>query len=70
MPQTRNGYVADMGSCGEFTEDGRDNGVTPANVIEDQHLSCLGAGLGCGGLRKLPGPFLGSLAGHAVLFGV
>ncbi|CAE7249476.1 Cemip2 [Symbiodinium sp. CCMP2592] len=31
-----NGFVADMGTCGEFTTDGRDNGVTPANVIEDQ----------------------------------
>ena len=32
----RNGLVIDMGSCGEFTEDGRDNGLIPANVIEDQ----------------------------------
>ena len=30
--------MADMGTCGEFTEDGRDNGLTPANVIEDQLL--------------------------------
>ena len=28
--------MVDMGSCGEFTEEGRDNGLTPANVIEDQ----------------------------------
>ena len=34
--RSRNGFVVDMGSCGEFTEDGRDNGLTPANVIEDQ----------------------------------
>ena len=32
----RNGFVVDMGSCSEFTEDGRDNGLVPANVIEDQ----------------------------------
>ena len=35
-PLPRNGFVIDMGSCGEFTEDGRDNGLIPANVIEDQ----------------------------------
>lgn len=28
--------MVDMGSCGEFTQDGRDNGLSPANVIEDQ----------------------------------
>eukprot|EP00437_Effrenium_voratum_P009909 CAMPEP_0181428788 /NCGR_PEP_ID=MMETSP1110-20121109/16861_1 /TAXON_ID=174948 /ORGANISM="Symbiodinium sp., Strain CCMP421" /LENGTH=1773 /DNA_ID=CAMNT_0023552029 /DNA_START=37 /DNA_END=5358 /DNA_ORIENTATION=- len=31
-----NGFVIDMGTCSEFTEDGRDNGLNPANVIEDQ----------------------------------
>ena len=28
--------MIDMGTCSEFTEDGRDNGLNPANVIEDQ----------------------------------
>ena len=49
LPEARNGFVADMGTCGEFTADGRDNGVTPANVIEDQHLSCLWSGTFCQG---------------------
>jgi len=30
-----NGYVQDMGSCSEFTMEGADNGVKPANTIED-----------------------------------
>jgi len=30
------GFVTDPGSCAEFTEDGRDNGLAPANVIEDE----------------------------------
>ncbi|CAK9057639.1 Cell surface hyaluronidase (Cell migration-inducing hyaluronidase 2) (Transmembrane protein 2) [Durusdinium trenchii] len=36
LERDSNGFVVDMGSCGEFTQDGRDNGLSPANVIEDQ----------------------------------
>jgi len=36
LERDTNGFVIDMGSCSEFTEDGRDNGLVPANVIEDQ----------------------------------
>merc|ERR1712107_367394 len=28
--------VTDMASCREFTSDGRDNGLVPANVVEDE----------------------------------
>lgn len=34
LERDENGYVTS--GCGEFTEDGRDNGVVPAQVIEDQ----------------------------------
>jgi len=30
-----NGYVEDAGSCSEFTTEGADNGLVPANMIED-----------------------------------
>eukprot|EP00930_Biecheleria_cincta_P056436 TRINITY_DN42567_c0_g1_i1.p1 TRINITY_DN42567_c0_g1~~TRINITY_DN42567_c0_g1_i1.p1 ORF type:complete len:863 (-),score=115.76 TRINITY_DN42567_c0_g1_i1:230-2818(-) len=30
------GYVTDMSSCNEFTADGKDNGLVPANLVEDQ----------------------------------
>mmetsp|Transcript_35303 Transcript_35303/g.94015 ORF Transcript_35303/g.94015 Transcript_35303/m.94015 type:complete len:1048 (-) Transcript_35303:226-3369(-) len=35
LKRDANGYVTDWASCDEFTSDGQDNGVSPANVIED-----------------------------------
>jgi len=31
-----NGYVTDMSTCDEFTANGQDNGIVPANLVEDQ----------------------------------
>eukprot|EP00933_Yihiella_yeosuensis_P025705 TRINITY_DN19943_c0_g1_i1.p1 TRINITY_DN19943_c0_g1~~TRINITY_DN19943_c0_g1_i1.p1 ORF type:complete len:922 (-),score=111.75 TRINITY_DN19943_c0_g1_i1:29-2410(-) len=31
-----NGMLIDVNSCEEFTKDGKDNGVNPANVVEDE----------------------------------
>mmetsp|Transcript_33320 Transcript_33320/g.59824 ORF Transcript_33320/g.59824 Transcript_33320/m.59824 type:complete len:643 (-) Transcript_33320:417-2345(-) len=36
LERDNDGFVTDMGSCAEFTAEGRDNGVVPANVIEDE----------------------------------
>ena len=35
LKRDADGYVTDWASCDEFTSDGGDNGVSPANVIED-----------------------------------
>ncbi|CAE8721049.1 unnamed protein product [Polarella glacialis] len=36
LERDNDGFVTDMGTCAEFTAEGRDNGVVPANVIEDE----------------------------------
>eukprot|EP00933_Yihiella_yeosuensis_P028748 TRINITY_DN22577_c0_g2_i1.p1 TRINITY_DN22577_c0_g2~~TRINITY_DN22577_c0_g2_i1.p1 ORF type:complete len:1594 (+),score=244.66 TRINITY_DN22577_c0_g2_i1:990-5771(+) len=36
LERDKDGFVTDMGSCAEFTSTGKDNGVVPANVIEDE----------------------------------
>jgi len=36
LKRDEDGMVTDMASCQEFTSDGRDNGLVPANVVEDE----------------------------------
>eukprot|EP00927_Polykrikos_kofoidii_P025548 TRINITY_DN2292_c0_g1_i5.p1 TRINITY_DN2292_c0_g1~~TRINITY_DN2292_c0_g1_i5.p1 ORF type:complete len:1175 (-),score=137.28 TRINITY_DN2292_c0_g1_i5:107-3631(-) len=36
LQRDSDGFVTDMSSCGEFTAEGKDNGVDPANLVEDE----------------------------------